>query len=80
MTRNLDLGPNDYRKQDARTGRWRLPDDPKIARWGVLAMAAVLAYVFFYRDELSTLTLFGGAAMPAFAGGILFAIWLKDVP
>lgn len=77
---DLKLGPNDYRKQDSRTGRWRRPDDPRLARWGVLIAAAILVYVFIVRDQLETWTLFGVTAMFAFCAGGLFAIWLKDVP
>jgi len=75
---DLDLGPNDYRKQDPRTGRWHLPDDPKLARNMMVTLFIVLAYVFSVRNQLETWTLFGVTAMFAFCAGGLFSIWLKD--
>jgi hypothetical protein len=76
---NIELGPNDYRKQDPRTGRWHLPDDPKLARNYLFVLIAVLAFVFWHRGELETWTLFGVTALFAFCAGGFFAMWLKDV-
>lgn len=78
--RDFDLGPNDYRKQNPRTGRWRLPDDRKLCRNMFFVSIAMLLYVFVEKDQIATWTLFGCAAIFSFAGGIMFAIWLKDVP
>lgn len=76
--RDLDLGPNDYRKRDPRTGRWVVPDDPKLARFGFFTASAILAFIFWHRSELSAHLLFGAAAMVAFCAGIMLSIWLKD--
>lgn len=75
---NLDLGPNDYRKRDPRTGRWHLPDDPKLARNLFIVAIAVLGVLFWHRGEFSTFNLFGGTALFAFCAGGLFALWQKD--
>lgn len=76
--KQLDLGPDDYRKR-GNDGRWHLPDDPKLARLMFFAMLAVLVFIFLNRDVVSSAALFVGAAIPAAIGGIMFAIWLKNV-
>lgn len=75
---NLDLGPNDYRKLDARTGRWHLPADPKLARNMFFVALLILAFIFYTRGEGSRESLFGVTAMFSFFGGGLFAVWLRD--
>jgi hypothetical protein len=76
---NIELGPDDYRKQDARTGRWHVPDDPKLCRNMFFVGMAVLGFIYWNRDALEAWTLFGVTAMFAFSAGILFHAWLKDV-
>jgi hypothetical protein len=75
---DLDLGPNDYKIRDPKSGRWRLPDDPKLARNYLVVLIAVLAFVFVYRQEMTADILFGVAAMFAFCAGIMLAVWLKN--
>lgn len=75
---NLDLGPNDYRIQDPKTGRWHMPDDPKLARNMLVVLIAVLAFIFVKRGELSSGALFGISALFSFCAGIMFALWQKN--
>lgn len=75
---HLDLGPNDYRKRDPRTGRWHLPDDPKLARNMMFVSIGILAFILWNRDDVSTGILFGVTALFAFCAGGLFSLWLKD--
>jgi len=75
---DLDLGPNNYRKRDPRTGRWHFPDDPKLARNYLFVLIAVLIFVFITRNEGSRESLFGITAMFSFFAGGMFALWLKD--
>lgn len=74
----LDLGPNDYRKQDRRSGRWYVPDSPKACRNMLVVAIAILGLIWWTRAEGSRESLFGITALVAFAGGIMFAGWLKD--
>lgn len=76
--RQIDLGPNDYKKRDPRTGRWHIPDDPKLARNYFFVIVAVLIGIFLTRDGGSRETLFGITALFAFCAGGMFALWLKD--
>ena len=47
----MDLGPDDYRKQDAGSRRWYAPDDPR-AFWISAGMAVlVLVIGFIVVDE-----------------------------
>lgn len=74
----LDLGPNDYRVRDPKTGRWNFRDDPKLARNYLVVLLAVLVFIFFTRNEGSRESLFGVTAMFSFFAGGMFAVWLKD--
>lgn len=76
---DIELGPNDYRKQDPKTGRWHLPSDPKLCRNMFFVCLLMLGYIFWNRNHLDAAHLFGVTAMLAFGGGCLFATWLKDV-
>lgn len=75
--KQFDLGPNHYRKQDDK-GRWQIPDDPKAARNMMFVMIAVLGFIHWNRDALTSDTLFWVAALFAFFAGGLFALWLKN--
>lgn len=75
---NLDLGPNDYRKRDPRTGRWHLPDDPRLARNYLIVLLFVLAFIFWNREAITSASLFGITALFSWCAGIMFALWLKD--
>lgn len=75
---HIDLGPNDYRKRNPRTGRWHLPDDPKLARNYFFVLLAVLAFVYVTRDAGSRESLFGITALFSWCAGIMFALWQKD--
>lgn len=75
---DLDLGPNDYRKRDPRTGRWHLPDDPKLARNYLFVLIGVLIFIFVTRDEGTRESLFGVTALFSWCSGIMFSSWLKD--
>lgn len=75
---NLDLGPNDYRVQDPKTGRWHMPDDPKLARNMLIVLVAALAFVFVNRSAFSSGILFGVSALPSFCAGIMLALWQKN--
>ena len=76
--KQVDIGPNDYRIRDPKTGRWHLPDDPKLARNYLFVLIAVLVFVFVTRDEGSSQGLFGVTALFSFCAGIMFAIWQKN--
>lgn len=75
---DIDLGPNDYKIRDPKTGRWHLPDDPKLARNYLVVLVGVMAFIFITRDGYGTDVLFGVSAMFAFCAGIMFAVWLKN--
>jgi hypothetical protein len=75
---DLDLGPNDYRTKGP-DGRWRIPDDPKLARNMMVVMVGVLGFVWWNIGALSPGNVFFGAAIPAFVAGIMLATWLKNV-
>lgn len=66
---DLDLGPDDYRKQDAGSRHWYEPDDPR-AFWISAGMAVlVLTVAFFAMDEtVDRRVLFGFVS--------IFAFWL----
>lgn len=72
----IELGPNDYRKQVK--GRWHLPNEPKLARNMMVVAVGILVFVFVQRDQLTSGTLFGLAAMVGACAGGLFALWLRD--
>lgn len=74
--RDIDLGPNNYRKQIR--GRWQLPNDPKLARNMLAVVSSVLVFIFVGKDSLTSGTLFGVTGMFAFCGGIMLAMWLRD--
>lgn len=76
--KNIDLGPNDYKIRDPRTGRWHFTDDRKLARNYLVVLIAVLGFIYLHRDEFGADVLFGVAVLFAFCAGGLFAIWLKD--
>jgi len=76
--RNLDLGPNDYRVRDPKTGRWNFRDDPKLARNYLFVLIAVLIFIFVTRNDGTRESLFGITAMFSFVAGGMFSIWLKD--
>lgn len=79
--REIDLGPDDYRKNGApKPMRQRLADEPRYARNMMIVVLFVLGYIFWRRAEVSPALLFGVTAMFAACAGGLFAIWLKDVP
>lgn len=43
---DLDLGPNDYRKQDPETGAWLRNVDKKDARrWGIICIAFIVFFL-----------------------------------
>lgn len=77
----IDLGPDDYRKQGApKSVRQRLAAEPRYARNMMIVALIVLGYIFWRRTEVTSDLLFGITAMFAACAGALFAIWLKDVP
>lgn len=51
---------------------------PLAVFWGVL-IVAMLAYIFFTRDTLSSGAIFGGAAMLGAFLGMVIAMLLKDI-
>lgn len=75
---DLQLGPDDYRKQD-RDGRWYAPDDPKTLIIGILTTALMLGWIFWNRDALvaDPLWLIIGTVVVAFPMGIFVALLLK---
>lgn len=75
---DLELGPNDYKIRDPKTGRWHFTDDRKLARNYLAVLIAVLGFIFLRRDEFGTDVLFGVAVLFAFCAGIMLAVWLKD--
>lgn len=75
---DLELGPNDYRKKGP-DGRWRVADDPKLARNMMVVALGILGFIYWNRMDLSPENLFFGAAIMGFCAGGMFAIWLKDV-
>lgn len=76
--RDIDLGPNDYKIRDPRTGRWHLPDDPKLARNMLAVTIVVLVAIYATRDAGSRESLFGITALFSFGAGIMFALWQKN--
>ncbi|MDB5531600.1 MAG: hypothetical protein JWR51_4703 [Devosia sp.] len=69
---DLDLGPDDYKIRDPRTGRWHVPANPKLAGALGIVLIGVLIFLFIRRDEMTSETLFGVVAMfSLFAGGLL---------
>jgi len=75
---DIDLGPNDYRKQNPKTGRWHLPDDPKLCRNAFFVCVAILIAIFATRDAGSRESLFGVSVMFSWVAGIMFHGWLMD--
>lgn len=65
--RDIDLGPDDYRKRDPRTGRWLQNVDRRLCRWGSLIGlgASIMFAVSFYLDGEVSL-------IPALAVGFVF--------
>lgn len=79
---DLDLDPGDYRERKPKGWRWRLPlahdDGSRLPFVMFLLAAIVLVAIFVTRDEGGRESLFGITAMFAFAGGIMFTLWLRD--
>ncbi len=73
----IEIGPNEYRRLDRKTGRWLVPDDPNFARLMMVAAIAILVFIFWRRDELSPAMLFGISSMFSFVAGGMFAIWMR---
>lgn len=66
---DLDLGPDDYRKQDAGSNQWYEPDDPR-AFWVSAGMAVLVLTILFFRiDELTDRRVL-------FLLVLVFAFWL----
>lgn len=76
---DLDLGPDNYRKQDPRSGRWYVPDDPKVGMLVFFAALILLGVIYFNKDAVSAENLFWGVLIFAGAGGVGFYMWLKDI-
>lgn len=77
---DLDLGPNDYRKQDPETGRWLQNVDRRLCRVGSIAMIAFLCIVAlaFVRDgQGATWPTFAFFVVGGFVAGGLFTLSLK---
>lgn len=74
--RDIDLGPNDYRIRGARQAH-DAPEGRRLAMFGFFAALCIVAFIFLNRDELTSGTLFGVSCMFSFAGGLLFADWVK---
>lgn len=75
---DIDLGPDDYKIRDPKSGRWHLPDDPKLARNYLVVLIVVLTLIFVTRAEGSRESLFGVTALFSFCAGIMFALWQKN--
>lgn len=66
---DLDLGPDDYRKQDAGSRHWYEPDDPR-AFWISAGMAVLVLTIVFSRiDEMTDRRVL-------FVLVLVFAFWL----
>ena len=74
---DIDLGPNDYKIRDPRTGRWHVPANPKLAGALGLVVVGVLIFLFFRRDEMTSETMFGVVTMFAFFAGGLLGLWAR---
>ena len=74
----IDIGPNEYRKLDPKTGRWNVPDDPKFGRLMFFGAAAFLVFIFMHRSEFSSGVLFGVSSMFSFVAGGMFMMWMRD--
>lgn len=80
MSKNLDLGPDDYRKQD-RDGHWVTPDDPKALAIGIATTALMLGWIFWNRQALAAdpFWLILGTSVVVFPMGIFVALLLKRI-
>lgn len=78
----IDLDPGSYRERKPKGWRWRLPlSHPEDAKMQALYMVIALVglgLLFLYRNELSSETLFGAAALCGVAAGIMFALAFRD--
>lgn len=77
MPDDLDLGPNNYRIKGP-DGRWRLRDDPKLARAAFFVSLAILGFIYWNKDALSAENLFWGVFIMAGCAGGFFKMWLRD--
>jgi hypothetical protein len=74
----IDLKPDEYRKQD-KSGRWYVPDDPKVGRLVFFGCLAILGALYFLKSGISQENLFWSVLIFAAAAGGAFYMWLKDV-
>ena len=77
---DLDLGPNDYRKQDPETGAWLRNVDKKDARrWGIICIAFIVFFLSYCGLNGAADSVSIGAAMAGigFAAGGLITLSLK---
>lgn len=75
----LDLGPDDYRKQDRKTGRWLQNVDKKFCRWASLipgVTSLIMAYnAIFEPTAIAVLA----SSILGFSAGSLFTMSLKSL-
>jgi len=75
--RDIDLGPDDYRKRDPRTGKWLQNVDRKLCRWGSVGSAGMTAFLISLGSG-DTIIGFIAVAIMAFVTGGLFTLSLKN--
>lgn len=79
---DLDLGPDDYRVRDPKSGRW-FQRDSKPALLGIAAMCfGLIAFIWLVRDQISADSngmLIFVVMMVGGAGGAALALAFKDV-
>ena len=75
----IDLEPNEYSRQDHRTGKMVRDYSPKFMRNMTVVAIVLLGYAFWHRHEVDVDDLFAFTAMMAFFGGITAANWLKNI-
>ena len=78
----IDLEPREYRERKPKGWRWKLPlshpEDAKMQALYMMLALIGLGLLFVNRDELSTETLFGAAALCGVAAGIMLALAFRD--
>lgn len=74
---DLDLGPNDYKLRDPKTGRWQSPANPKLVAVYFVILVAGLVFVFVTRNEGTRESLFGITALLSIFAGLALGLSIR---
>lgn len=77
---DLDLGPDDYKIRDPKTGRFEVPDSPATGLVGFVIGVAMVIVTLVYAGEINRASSFALVALMAWAAAGGFANWQINSP